>query len=75
MGLSWASVNGLQPDHYRADTEHGVYFIDPRKSDGAWEYRTPSEDWGEHDGHSLRNLTRDQAFAAVEAEFVSRGSK
>ncbi|PWE48500.1 hypothetical protein DEM26_18305 [Thioclava sp. NG1] len=75
MGLNWKAVSNMQPDHYRADTRHGTYFIGPRKSDGAWEYCTPDEDWGEHQSHILDDLTREKAFAAVEADFVSRESK
>ncbi len=74
MSLNWKPAENLQPDHYRADTPRGAYFIGPRKSDGAWEYCTPDEDWGSHESHMLDDLTRDQAFAAVEAEFASRES-
>ena len=75
MGLIWKLDDNFNPEHYRADTRHGTYFIGPRASDGAWEYCTPDEDWGEHERHEHNNLTRDQAFAAVEAEFASRRSR
>lgn len=75
MALIWKPVGNMQPDHYRAETRHGTYFIGPRKSDGAYEYRTPDTDWGEHENHLVRKLSRDEAFALVEADFAARESR
>jgi hypothetical protein len=72
MTLEWKPDAGRRADHMRADTPHGEYLIGPRRSDGAWEYATPDDDFGEHDNHMLEDFTREQAFAAVEAEYAGR---
>jgi hypothetical protein len=72
MTLEWKPDAGRRADHMRADTPHGEYLIGPRRSDGAWEYATPDDDFGEHDNHMLENLTRGQAFYAVEFEYARR---
>ena len=67
-----------QPDdfhaagHMVAHTEFGAYHIGPRRSDGFWEYCTPDEDFGVHNEHMLDDLSEEQAFAAVEAEYAER---
>jgi hypothetical protein len=76
MPLEWkVDERSHAPDHMRAITPFGEYLIGPRRSDGAWEYATPDEDWGEHDNHMLEDLTRGQAFYAAEAEFVERSAR
>lgn len=72
MPLKWVSGGMSSVDHFFAETSYGTYFIGPRKSDGGWEYATPDEDWGEHRSHMLANLTREEAFSAVEADFAAR---
>lgn len=53
--------------HVRAMTAKGEYIAGPRRSDGCWEYMTPScQVFGDHDMHVLDDLTEAQAKAACE---------
>jgi hypothetical protein len=72
MSLEWKPDPARAPDHMRADTPHGEYLIGPRRSDGAWEYATPDEYFGDHNFHICDGLAREQAFAAVDAEYAKR---
>ena len=60
--------------HFVAVTAFGTYNIGPRRSDGWWEYRTPDDEWGDHDNHIFDNLSREEAFASVEAEYQARAA-
>lgn len=62
----WKVSKEHQPSHFFCDRPEGRYLIGPRK-DGFWEYDTPLHDWGSHRGHTLDNLSREEAFRRVEA--------
>ena len=65
--IEWTPDDRRASGHIKADTSKGEYLAGPRKSDGCWEYMTPTcECFGDHNQHIFYCLTEAQAKTACE---------
>lgn len=72
--FDWERAEEYRQPHARLVRPEGEYLLGQRASDGAWEYATPDEDWGDHEGHILDDLTFEEARHAVEAIIKRRST-